>query len=336
MPLAPGTRLGPYEVIAPLGAGGTGEVFRARDTLLNREVALEVLPEPQTLAEARAAAGLKHPSIAAVYDVGEEAGIAYMVSELVEGRTLRALLAGGPLPQHQAVDLAAQIADAAAAAHAAGITHLGLQPGNIVVAVGGRVKVLDFGLAGQGPAARQGTIWYTSPELARGWPADARSDLFSIGAVLYEMLSGSRPFERASDAATLSAILKEEPPELPPAVAPVLREMVSRCLVKDAAHRFQSAADLAFALRSIAGVATSITAAAVAPLHPRRNRWLAPLAAAGGGAILFIGGFLVHARMTRHESPRFQRITFRKGQVASARFLPDGKNVVYVANPEGG
>jgi len=339
MPLEPGTRLGPYEVLGTLGAGGMGKVLRARDTRLDREVALKVLPASWALAEARAAAGLKHPGIAAVYDVGEDAGVAYMVSELVEGRTLRDMLADGPLPQRQAVDLAAQIADAAAAAHAAGITHRDLKPENILVMGGGRIKILDFGLARQAPGVSggeagtqavtrdgviQGTVGYMSPEQARGRPVDARSDLFSIGAILYEMLTGLCPFARESVADTLSAVLKEEPAEPPPEVSPALREIVARCLVKEAAHRFQSAADLAFALRTLA----LVSPAPAAPPASQRRDWALGVFAVACVAMAAATWLLKPG--TRQPVYDITPLTAFTGSERHPSLSPDGKQLAFV------
>jgi predicted Ser/Thr protein kinase len=264
MSLSPGTRLGPYEILAPLGAGGMGEVYKARDTRLNRDVAIKVLPDdfardPARLQrfkqEAQAVAALNHPNIVGVYDVGEN----FIVSELVDGQTLRA---AGKLPQRQAMDLAAQVADGLAAAHAAGIAHRDLKPENIMIGRDGRAKILDFGLAkitsvtGPNEATQtqagmiMGTAGYMSPEQAKGLPADHRSDIFSFGLVLYEVLAGKNAFTGASSVEVMNAILKEDPPELPEPIAPGLKRIVGHCLDKNPDRRFQSASDLAFALQS--------------------------------------------------------------------------------------
>ena len=240
--LAPGLRLGPYEIVAPIGAGGMGEVYRATDTRLGRDVALKLLPrafasDPGRLArferEARAVAGLSHPNILALFDVGTHDGMVYAVTELLEGETLRARLGGGPLPARKAVDYAAQAARGLAAAHEKGIVHRDLKPENLFVTGDGRVKVLDFGLARQQQAAAEaedtrsptlaqptdagtvlGTVGYMSPEQVRGEPVDTRSDIFSLGCVLYEMLAGGRAFLRETAAETMTAILREDPPDL--------------------------------------------------------------------------------------------------------------------------
>ena len=239
MTLSAGTRLGPYEILSPLGAGGMGEVYRARDTRLDRDVAIKVLPQsvagdPAALArferEAKAVAALSHPNILAIHDVGTPDGITYAVMELLEGESLRQRLQEGPLPQRKALEIAREIALGLAAAHEKGIVHRDLKPENLFVTSDGRVKILDFGLARQlslpstddthSPTAAQatepgtvlGTVGYMAPEQLRGHPADARSDIFSFGAVLYEMCSGRRPFKGDTAIETMNAILKEDPP----------------------------------------------------------------------------------------------------------------------------
>ncbi|MEP6767601.1 MAG: serine/threonine-protein kinase, partial [Acidobacteriota bacterium] len=243
MPLSSGSRLGPYEILSPIGAGGMGEVYRAKDPRLGREVAIKVLPasfsaDPDRLRrfeqEARAAGILNHPNITAVYDIGsDEAGAPYVVSELLEGETLRSRMAGGALSPRKALEYALQIAHGLAAAHEKGIVHRDLKPENLFVTRDGRVKILDFGLAklthaeegsqvtnlptataGTEPGVVLGTLGYMSPEQVRGRPADPRSDIFSFGAILYEMLSGKRAFHGDSAADTMSAILREDPPDL--------------------------------------------------------------------------------------------------------------------------
>jgi len=280
MPLAAGARLGPFEILGPLGAGSMGEVYRARDSRLGREVAIKVLPpafaeDPVRLnrfeQEARATAALNHPNILTVYDVSRDRGSAYIVSELLEGQTLRDHLQSGPIPIRRAVDYAVQIAQGLAAAHEKGILHRDLKPENVFITSAGRVKILDFGLAklsepmplanvgsvvpttpGTEPGLVLGTVGYMAPEQVRGLPADHRSDIFSFGAILYEMITGRPPFRRDTAADTMSAILKDEPPE-PPAdrhVPPGLLRIALRCLEKSPAMRFQSTEDLAFALPS--------------------------------------------------------------------------------------
>jgi serine/threonine protein kinase len=241
MTLVAGTRLGPYEVLSPLGAGGMGEVYRARDPKLNREVAIKVLPDalaadPAALArferEAQAVAALSHPNILAIHDFGVERGTPYAVMELLEGQTLREVAGGGAVPPRKAVAYALQMAAGLGAAHARGITHRDLKPENVFVTRDGQVKILDFGLAKQRPAASAsasvaltgqaatgagtvlGTVGYMAPEQVRGQEVDARADIFALGAVLYELLAGRRAFQGATPADTISAILKEDPPEL--------------------------------------------------------------------------------------------------------------------------
>src|SRR5712692_9502222 len=241
MPLCVSTRLGPYEILAPLGAGGMGEVYRARDTKLDREVAIKVLPQslaadPASLArferEAKAVAALSHPNMLAIHDLGKSDGVTYAVMELLEGESLRQRLAFGALPQRKAIEIARQIALGLAAAHEKGIVHRDLKPENLFLTRDGRVKILDFGLARQitlpsadgteSPTVTQqtepgtvlGTVGYISPEQLRGQPADARSDIFAFGAVLYEMLSGKRAFVGDTAIETMNAILREEPQDL--------------------------------------------------------------------------------------------------------------------------
>ena len=284
MSLSPGLRLGVYEILGPLGAGGMGEVYRAKDAKLDREVAIKVLPEsmaqdPEALArferEVKAVAALSHPNILAIHDYGIQDAVAYAVMELLEGVTLRDRLRAGPLPSKQAVEYAIQIAKGLAAAHEKGIVHRDLKPENVFVARDGHVTILDFGLAKRslpvepedpmsaptkskrtGPGTVLGTVGYMSPEQVRGLSVDHRSDIFAIGAILYEMLSGRRAFRGASPADTMSAILREQPPELSetkPDVPPALDHVVRHCLEKDPSDRFHAAKDVAFALTQASG-----------------------------------------------------------------------------------
>ena len=346
MPLSAGTHLGPYEIIGQLGAGGMGEVYRAYDPRLNREVAVKVLPEDfacdetrrkRLEQEARAVAALNHPNIVAAYDVGEN----FLVSELVEGRTLRAV---GKLAPRQAIDLATQIAEGLAAAHAAGFTHRDLKPENIMVTRDGRAKILDFGLAKvtqppprgtQAPTQTEdgrimGTVGYMSPEQVKCLPADHRSDIFSFGLVFYEMLAGRQAFSGASSVEVLNAILKEDPPELPESVAPGLRRIVEHCLDKNPDRRFQSAQDLAFALQG--PLSSGPHAVTALPLRWRRLG----LSAAGALAIAAIS--IGAARLLWHapEPPQWSGTILGGPSMAlNPRIAPDGHLLAFQAIDRG-
>ncbi len=330
MPLLPGVRLGPYEVLAPLGAGGMGEVYRARDTRLHREVAIKVLPATFSQdvdrlrrfeGEARAASALNHPNILTIHDFGSEGSAPYVVSELLEGETLREKLAGGRIPVRKGLDYAAQIARGLAAAHEKGIVHRDLKPENLFVTKDGRVKILDFGLAkltlpessavpltevptqtaGTEPGLVMGTVGYMAPEQVRGLSADARSDIFSLGAVLYEMLTGGRAFRGDTPVETMNAILKEDPPGGSLStleISPALARIVWRCLEKSPEERYQSARDLGYALEE-AEASASAPPLAVTTAVPRRRPtvWFALL-----GILAAIGAsFLVRSVMTREQ-----------------------------------
>jgi hypothetical protein len=356
MNLAPGSPLGPYEIVSLLGAGGMGEVYRARDHRLDRDVAIKVLPatytaDPDRLhrfeQEARATAALNDPNIVAVYDVGTADGQPYVVTELLDGVTLRAALADGPLPLRKALTYAQQIVRGLAAAHRRGIVHRDLKPENLFVTADGLVKILDFGLAKLSEAAGTtrsamsttaaglvlGTVGYMSPEQARGELADPRADIFSFGAVFYEMLAGQRAFQGNSPAETLSAILKEQPPDLTlvvPGLSLSLARIVDRCLEKSRDDRFQTAADLRFALEAISGVSTPAIAAA--PSRRLPWKWAAGVAAV---ALALAGGFALGLRQPGPAQPRFHQLTFRRGAVQGARFTADGQTIVYAAAWEG-
>ncbi|MGE5344618.1 MAG: protein kinase domain-containing protein, partial [Acidithiobacillales bacterium] len=276
MALAVGTRLGPYEILSPLGAGGMGEVYRARDSKLKRDVAIKVLPQslccdPDALArferEALAVAALSHPNILSIFDFGKQDGVSYAVTELLEGETLRGKLDAGPLSERQAVDYALQVANGLAAVHEKGVVHRDLKPENLFITRGGHLKILDFGLAktvdpvspGEEsgaptvsgrtePGTVIGTLGYMSPEQVRGRSVDHRSDIFSFGAVLYEMLSGRKAFKGDTASDMIAAILKEEPPGLSGAagnISPALDDIVKHCLEKDPDQRYQSVRDIA-------------------------------------------------------------------------------------------
>ncbi len=281
-------RLGPYQLGALLGAGGMGQVYRARDTRLDREVAIKVLPQataddPAALArfhrEAKAVAALSHPNIVAIFDFGSDAGVTYAVTELLQGETLRAHLRDGALPWRRACSIGAAVAEALAAAHAKGVVHRDVKPENVFIGLDGRVKILDFGLArsdrafadtdrSQHPGEQTlpgtiiGSIGYMSPEQVRGERIEATSDVFSLGCVLHEMLTGQRPFQRQGTIQTLAAILDDDAPALAMGGAAVpheLEQVVARCLAKVPAGRFQSARDLAFSLEAIVQRASSVS-----------------------------------------------------------------------------
>ncbi len=320
MRLSPGLRLGPYEIAGPLGRGGMGEVYRARDTRLGREVAVKILPDAYATdasslrrfeKEARAIAALAHPNIVPLFDVGRQEDVGYAVSELVEGKTLRERLAEGPLALPEAADIAAQVAEGLEAAHEKGLVHRDIKPENIMLTGRGLPKILDFGLARHAPSALVGseeaptasfeselgeivgTVGYMSPEQIRGEPVDGRSDIFSLGVVLYEMVGGRRPFSGQSKIETLNAVLKEEPdfPPAPGATDGELEQILRRCLEKRKENRYHSAADLAHDLRSAArklrsGV--SRVPPATGSAHPRRWIW-----AVAAFLLLALAGYLL-------------------------------------------
>ena len=369
MPLATGTRLGPYEIVAPLGAGGMGEVYRARDTNLDRFVAVKVLPghlaaDAVALArferEAKAVAALSHANILSIFDFGRQGDTAYAVMELLEGETLRETLAT-PIPIRKAIDYGVQIARGLAAAHAKGIAHRDLKPENVFVTDEGRVKILDFGLARRtlavsgptdvttvprvtrptDPGTVLGTVGYMSPEQARGEPGDQRSDIFSLGVVLYELVAGRRAFHRETAAETMTAILREDPPPLTeassPAVPPGLARVIDHCLEKNAAERFQSASDAAFALENLSGTAIS-GPQAVARVGWRGRAWL-PWSVAALLAVAVIALAVSGSRRPDAAGPPARlSVTlpptipiFRFGSPGSALAIsPDGRRIVYV------
>ena len=346
-------RIAHYELLDKLGSGGMGEVWRARDARLERSVALKLLPEEfasdpsrrqRFEQEARALGALNHPNIVAIYDFGE----GYLVSELVEGESLRAVLDRGPLQFRRALDIAAQIADAIAAAHALGIVHRDLKPENIMLTADGRVKVLDFGLAKRAvvetgdktatmaisqPGVVLGTMGYMSPEQVRGDAVDSRSDIFSLGCLLYELIAGKRAFDGPSAADVMSAVLREEPEESERIPGPVAA-IITRSLAKNPAQRFQSAADLAFALRAAMG-RTEPHPVTPGPT-PRRSRTPFAVAAALAALALIAAAYLARGIFPTNQIPRFQRLTFRQGPVDAARFNPGAESVIYQAAWEGG
>ncbi len=371
--MRPGTRLGPYEIVGQIGAGGMGEVYRARDARLRRDVAVKVLPaafseDAERLLrfeqEARATAALNHPNILAIFDVGSHESRPYLVEELLSGRSLRECLKSGPPPVSKAIELAVQITSGLAAAHGKGIVHRDLKPENLFVTSDGAVKILDFGLAklarpevageaaatatatpSTGSGTVLGTVGYMAPEQIRGQPCDHRADIFAFGCVLYEMLSGQRTFSGGTPADTLAAILSQDPAPLSGTgreVPPLLAGIVSRCLQKSPEERFQSARDLVFQLDMMArlsGVASGPTAPTDVP-RPRGLR-RAILAGAGLAAVVLVlgAGALLDRQLGRRSQGfpdvRFTPLTFRRGVVSGAGFTGDGQTVVYSAKWDG-
>jgi hypothetical protein len=370
MGINPGTRCGPYEVVGPIGAGGMGEVYRATDTRLGRDVAIKVLSSALTKdtdrllrfeQEARTVATLNHPNILGIHDIGSYDGAPFLVSELLEGETLRQKIEQGPIPTRRTVEYALGIAKGLAAAHEKGIVHRDLKPENVFITRDGRVKILDFGLAkltrpegnletattvtlgspSTMPGMVLGTIGYMSPEQVRGEPSDCRSDIFSFGAVLYEMLTGKRAFKKPTAAETMTAILKEEPPELTDTgwQGPIgLQRILSRCLEKAPERRFQSASDLAFAIEALSGSGTGLSlSATLAAVKESKSPWRWVGWAAGGLALLALGGAIAWSlRPKSAPVTTFQRVFFERGMVVRGRFTSDGKTVVYSGVLSGG
>jgi hypothetical protein len=333
-----GKQLGPYRLDAQIGSGGMGAVYRAWDTRLDRAIAIKVLhatADAERLArEARATATIDHPAIVSIHDVGVSDGIAYVAMELVDGESLRSVIERGAVGIERARELAAELADGLAAAHARGVIHRDLKPENLILARG-RLRILDFGLAkvldgaaldATEPGTVQGTAGYMAPEQARGEPADARADLFATGAIVYELVTGQRAFPGATPADRLSAILRDTP-TLDGPLAPI----VERCLAKEPRDRFHSAADLAWALRSPASMPVSPDPVAGRSRVSRRTVLGAAIAGAGAALVAGVGGFLVGRRRStapaRH--PTFQQLTYRTGRIYTARFVGDGSRFVY-------
>jgi Tol biopolymer transport system component len=365
MTLTAGTRLGNYEVLGPLGAGGMGEVYRSRDPRLHRDVAIKVLSpqlagDPVALArferEATSVARLSHPNILSIFEFVHERDTAFVVTELVDGETLRARLERGALPIRRAVAYALHIARGLAAAHARGIVHRDLKPENVMITRDDHLKILDFGLAkpvetaamdqplatGVATAAGVvlGTFGYMAPEQVRGIEVDHRADIFAFGAVLYEMLSGERAFTGETAADTMSAILTKEPAELDTArlaVSPGLDRIVRRCLEKSPDLRFQSANDLAFSLETLTSASTSTQAAAVLDASPRARLGWVPWAVAGTAVA---GALLSGAAAFRAPEPEprwsaFTRITETAGEETAPTLSPDGSTVAYAMQVNG-
>jgi len=350
-----GTRLGPYQITAPIGAGGMGEVYKARDTRLDRDVAIKVLPPDfardaaarQRLdREARIIASLSHPHICALFDVGRADGTDFLVMEYLEGETLAARLARGRLPLEQALRNAIEIAGAVAAAHAAGIIHRDLKPGNVILTKSG-AKLLDFGLAKLGVALHDGattqtvaahtregtilgTIGYMSPEQAEGRVLDARSDIFSFGAILYEMATGQRAFHGGSSVATLAAILGQEPEPFDDLTRGDLQKVVFRCLRKDPEQRYQHMADVRIALEELADDVRSNKSKVLPPVPSRRLAALAPvLLAVVAVAVLTVVWWLARGSERSPVPLDVVPLTSSAGFEEEPSFSPDGNQVAF-------
>jgi Tol biopolymer transport system component len=364
MAIPSGSHVGRYEILGLLGAGGMGEVYRALDPRLGRDVAVKVLPSGLALdaerlrrleQEARAVAALNHPHILAIHDTGSHDGSLYVVSELLDGKTLGDRLSGGALPIRKAIEIAVQIARGLSAAHEKGIVHRDLKPENVFVTRDGNVKILDFGLAklkepsiedegsglstrtrGTDPGTVMGTASYMSPEQVRGQPADHRSDIFSLGAILYEMLSGRRAFKRETSADTMAAVLNEEPPDLTAGnvgLPPGLERIVWHCLEKDRDERFASARDLVFDLQSLSDTSGP---AGIARTAARGALWQRSIVLLLWTAAVSATAFWLGRSTHQAQLPSFRPLTFRRGAVTRARFAPDGSYFFYSAAWGGG
>jgi len=373
MTFAPGSRLGPYEILVALGSGGMGEVYRARDQRLGREVAVKVLSDEFSTdpdrrkrfeQEARSASALNHPNIVTIHEIGTADSTTYIAMELVDGRTLREVLHSGPLPTRRLLDLAFQIADGLAKAHSAGIVHRDLKPENVMVSRDGVVKILDFGLAklikpvsddgshvptttNQTKAGTVlGTVGYMSPEQASGRPLDFRSDQFSLGAIFYEMATGSRAFQRGTAPETLTAIIREEPESpaaLNPAIPAPFRWILERCLQKDPEERYASTRDLARDVKSIREHLTDssqVSGEIVRPAETGKSstagrRLVRVAISVAALAAAAAAGALLHGSLAKSAPPSYQQITFGSGTIRAARFAPDGQTIVYSAGWDG-
>ena len=370
MTLAAGTRLGNFEIVAQIGAGGMGEVYKARDPKLDRFVAIKVLPpslaeSPDLLSrferEAKAVAALNHPNILGIYDFAKSGEHTFAVMELLEGESLRDRLRAGALAPKKAVELASQLADGLAAAHLRGIVHRDVKPENIFLGRDGRVKILDFGLAKQLPkwtgqsgphtnlpteapaTARteagvvMGTVGYMSPEQVKGEPADHRTDIFAFGAVLYEMLCGRKAFGGDSGVETMNAILHDDPAALVVTkgqMPPALERLVHHCLEKSPENRFQSMKDIAYDLQAISTISTVDGGRPTSRPRGEGAKW-----AAAGAGVLLLAGLVAWAtgvvHLGRHEQPVFHQVSFRQGRIAKARFAPGGQDAIYDASWQG-
>ena len=369
MPLVANSKLGPYEIKSPLGVGGMGEVYRARDSRLNRDVAIKVLREGGASAdlrsrferEARAVAALNHPNIVAVYDFGVESGQQYIVSELIEGESLRSLLHGKPVPVRKLIEIAAQVADGLAAAHAAGVVHRDLKPENIMLAKDGRVKILDFGLAHATSSPRRatgleetvalptdetrhltskgtvlGTASYMSPEQALGKVVDYRSDQFSFGLILHEMASGKRAFARNSSVETMAAIVRDEPSAIEEKIPAPLKWIIDRCLHKEPEQRYESTRDLYRDLRNLrdhfSEAYTSAVFAPVAGDQPHSRGWRFPAICA---ACIALTAMLVYVLKPSGQDIANYRYTPFASDADSLHWSPDGNALAYRAKVNG-
>jgi hypothetical protein len=357
-------RFGPFVVSGAIGAGGMGDVYRARDSRLNRDVAIKVVSKASTeaagrfAAEAQAASSLNHPNIVTVYDVGVHDGVPYIVSELVDGTSLRQVLARAPLQIRELLDLAVQMAEGLAAAHAAGIVHRDFKPDNVMVTRDGRVKILDFGLAvvgsrGGPPSSHEtqtmtgmleGTVPYMSPEQAAGAAVDHHTDQFSLGLTLYELVTGRRGFQKETGAQTLAAIIEDEPEpivRLNPRVPAPLRWIIDRCLAKDPRQRYDSTTDLARELRTLRDRLSEFSTTADAPPSTRSRRTVVAAAVAGIVATtLAVAVGLFAGRLGANSAPPLERYRFTPfatdaGYQSSPAWSPDGKTLAYVAAVDG-
>jgi serine/threonine protein kinase len=360
MPLSAGTKIGPYEILSPIGAGGMGEVYRARDSRLGRDVALKILPDSfardndrlrRFEQESRAVAALNHPNILAIHDVGEHNGTPFLVSELLEGETLREILSEGALSQRKTIDYGVQVAHGLAAAHEKNIVHRDLKPENLFVTRDGRVKILDFGLAKlteklppidgvtltSSPTAVgtvMGTASYMAPEQVRGQAVDPRTDIFAFGAVLFEMLTGKRAFLRDTPAETMTAVLKEDPPETTAPshpISPALDRIVRRCLEKNPEQRFHSAKDLSFALASLSGTESSTTLRTLPP-ETRRIPWALWAAIATASFVVAVATWFLASRQPA--KPRMQFAIAVSGEVSHMALSRDGSMLAFVSPDE--